>query len=91
MVADLVGSLAIIEEVAMPTEERFSHPMGSSQLIEYPKIVALMPTLSANPKLVVTPAVPVTEIIVEPKPSYALTGADIKVSAPLLLMNNPSA
>ena len=89
IVADLVGPLAIIEEVAMPPEERFSHPMGSSQFIEYPKIVALMPTLSANPKLVVTPVVPVTEIIVEPKPSYALTGADIKVSAPRIVHEQP--
>tara|TARA_B110000037_G_scaffold173793_1_gene197771 strand:+ start:115 stop:465 length:351 start_codon:yes stop_codon:yes gene_type:complete len=89
MVADLVGLLAFIEEVAMPPEERFSHPMGSSQLIEFPRIDALMPTVSANPKLVVTPAVPVIVVIVEPKPSYALTGADIKVFAPLIAHEQP--
>jgi len=53
-------------------------------LIEYPKIVAPMPTLSVDPKLFVTPAVPVAEIVVKPNPSNLLTGANIKVFAPLI-------
>ena len=58
-------------------------------MIEYPKIVAPMPTLSVDPKLFVTPVVPVAEIIVKPKPSNALTGADIKVFAPLIAHKQP--
>ena len=89
IVADLVGPLAITEEVAMLPEEQFSHPTGSSLLIEYPKIVAPMPTLSVDPRLFVSPAVHVAEIIVKPNSSNALTGADIKVFAPLIANKQP--
>ncbi|MDE0993600.1 MAG: hypothetical protein OSA23_10565 [Rhodospirillales bacterium] len=89
IVADLVGPLAITEEVAMLPEEQFSHPTGSSLLIEYPKIVAPMPTLSVDPKLFVTPAVPVAEIVVKPNLSNALTGGNIKVFAPLIANKQP--
>ena len=58
-------------------------------MIEYPIIVAPMPMFCVDPKLFVTPAVHVAEINFKPNTSNALTGADIKVFAPLIVNKQP--
>ena len=58
-------------------------------MIEYPIIVAPMPMFCVDPKLFVSPAVPVAEIVVKPNLSNALTGGNIEVFAPLIANKQP--
>ncbi len=56
MVADHVGPLAVNEEIAMPPEERFAMPTGSSQSVE---VLPTSPPLQAPAAPPAAPAVPV--------------------------------
>lgn len=90
MVADNVGPLGISEEIAMPVEERFAYPTGTSQTIEtlappVPESVdAELPEAESLPEIA-----EIESEAMSPAPEDTLTKDDLAAAPPVIAQDKP--